>query len=301
MQIPQSLRILFGILAMLAAPLAHGQLVITEFLSSNSNSIRDENGNTEDWIEIHNPSASAVNLLGWYLTDNANQPRKWSFPSRTLNPGAYLVVFASSKNRKPASGNLHTNFRLASRPAYLALTHDLPGGGIEAVSAYDYPQQATDISYGSAVNINTTPLVAAAAPVKAFVPTSGVLGSSWRGAAADEPFDDSSWLAGTTGVGFGDSATPVATANLKQRLNADSAATLTADTSGAAHPGNQDRRGLGCFEHGRGEHAKDPHRSDAVCRDARRSGRDARARGFRPGAMHGHLLDALRRHCGHRK
>jgi hypothetical protein len=63
-----------------------------------------------------------------------------------------------------------------------------------------------------------------------------VLGTTWRGAAANEPFNDSAWLSGTTGVGFGDSSIPVGTANLKQRLNADSNAGIVADTSGAAHP-----------------------------------------------------------------
>jgi hypothetical protein len=76
-------------------------------------------------------------------------------------------------------------------------------------------------------------LIGAAAPVKALVPTSGALGTTWR----EPTFDDSTWLAGTTGVGFGDSSAPVAPANLKQRLNSDSAAAIVADTSGATHPG----------------------------------------------------------------
>src|SRR5215208_2142865 len=75
------------------------QVIISEFLASNSNSITDENGKHEDWIEVTNNSPAAVNLLGWYLTDDSNQPRQWAFPSMTLNSGAYLVVFASGKDR----------------------------------------------------------------------------------------------------------------------------------------------------------------------------------------------------------
>src|SRR5688572_17204400 len=112
---------------------ASAQLIISEFLASNSNSITDENGDSEDWIEIRNTGASSTNTLGWYLTDDAGLPRKWAFPSRTIAAGGHLLVFASNKNRKPASGNLHTNFRLSDEPDYLALTHDLPGGGIEVV------------------------------------------------------------------------------------------------------------------------------------------------------------------------
>src|SRR5215207_217556 len=99
------LRLLALLLAM-AVPV-RAQLILSEFLASNSNSITDEDGDNEDWIEIQNTTGSPVSVLGWYLTDEPNQPRKWAFPARTLNAGAYLVVFASGKNRKPASGNLH--------------------------------------------------------------------------------------------------------------------------------------------------------------------------------------------------
>ena len=81
-------------LALALTSAAPAQFTISEFLVSNSNSILDDFGNHEDWIEIANASGSAANLLGWYLTDDVNQPRKWAFPSKTLNSGAYLVVFA---------------------------------------------------------------------------------------------------------------------------------------------------------------------------------------------------------------
>jgi hypothetical protein len=49
---------------------ARSELSISEFLASNSNSIRDEDGEHEDWIEIFNSGPAAVNLLGCYLTDD---------------------------------------------------------------------------------------------------------------------------------------------------------------------------------------------------------------------------------------
>jgi hypothetical protein len=227
---------LFALLLALIVPL-RAQLVISEFLASNSNSIRDEDGQHEDWIEIQNTAGVQISLLGWYLTDDANQPRKWSLPARTLNAGAYLVVFASGKDRKPASGNLHTNFKLNTSPDYLALTHDLAGGGLEFVTVFNlYPQQVTDVSFGAASTSTSTPLIGATAAVKAHIPASGALGATWLGSAANEPFDDSGWLSGATGVGYGDSAGVVALANLKQRLNSDSAAAIVADTSDALHP-----------------------------------------------------------------
>jgi hypothetical protein len=230
----------FCALATFAVP-ARAQLIISEFLASNTDSLPlDEDGENEDWIEIANISSSPVNLLGWYLTDTKNQPRLWALPNRTLNAGAYLVIFASGKDRKPASGNLHTNFKLSDNGEYLALTKDIGGGGVQVVQVFDpYPRQAADISYGTAATTTTTALVANATAVKAlFRPPkwrSG-LGTTWTGDAATEPFDDSTWASGTTGAGFPNAG--IATTNLKLRLNFDSspAGTTLADTSPANHP-----------------------------------------------------------------
>ena len=39
-------------------------LMISEFLAANSNGIQDEDGDSSDWIEIFNPTSSAVNSAG---------------------------------------------------------------------------------------------------------------------------------------------------------------------------------------------------------------------------------------------
>ena len=41
--------------------------IISEFLARNDSSIVDQFGNHEDWIEVYNPMASAVDLKGWKL------------------------------------------------------------------------------------------------------------------------------------------------------------------------------------------------------------------------------------------
>jgi len=49
----------------------NAEVVISEFLSSNGSSLLDEDGDASDWIEIHNPTASPVQLFGYFLTDDA--------------------------------------------------------------------------------------------------------------------------------------------------------------------------------------------------------------------------------------
>ena len=121
--------------------------VISEFMAANQGSLLDDDGESSDWIEILNPDAQRVNLQDWSLTDNLENPRKWVFPARFLEPGEYLVVFASGKNRSSA-GNLHTNFRLEADGEYLGL---FPPGSSTAASEFRpaFPRQEPDVSFGT--------------------------------------------------------------------------------------------------------------------------------------------------------
>ncbi|MFB6318814.1 lamin tail domain-containing protein [Saccharicrinis sp. FJH54] len=121
-------------------------LRINEFLALNQTSITDEDGDFSDWIEIYNPSAEAVNLQEWALTDESADLRKWIFPDYTLEPDDYLVVFASGKDRRDPSGELHTNFKLSGSGEYLALVN--PSGVPVTVFDPFFPEQETDISFG---------------------------------------------------------------------------------------------------------------------------------------------------------
>ena len=95
--------------------------VISEFVACNKASLLDADHDSSDWIEIHNPTSTAINLDGWYLTDDMNDPMKWQFPEVSLAPDGYLVVFASGKDRRDPAGQLHTNFALQTDGESVAL------------------------------------------------------------------------------------------------------------------------------------------------------------------------------------
>lgn len=132
-----------------ASGLATADPVITEFMASNAATLFDQDRDASDWIEVHNPDATPVSLGGWYLTDTATNKTRWSFPAVSLAPGAYLVVFASNKNRRDPAAELHTNFALAADGEYLALVKP---DGVTVASEYSpsYPAQKADVSYGLA-------------------------------------------------------------------------------------------------------------------------------------------------------
>ena len=55
---------------------AQTNLILSEFMSANTATLTDEDGDFSDWIEIYNPTTNTVNLGGWFLTDDANFPTK---------------------------------------------------------------------------------------------------------------------------------------------------------------------------------------------------------------------------------
>lgn len=124
-------------------------VVVSEFMASNGDTLLDEDGSSSDWIEIWNPTAAAVSLAGWHLTDDAADLTKWTFPATTLPANGFLIVFASSKNRAVAEAELHTNFKLSKLGGTLALARPDGFGGTETVHEYNsYLEQFGDISYG---------------------------------------------------------------------------------------------------------------------------------------------------------
>jgi hypothetical protein len=85
---------------------SEAQIIINEVMSTNFNLISDEDGAFEDWIEIRNTSAEPVNLIGYGLSDDALNLRKWIFPEYILPSGAVLMVWASGKDRRPVTGEM---------------------------------------------------------------------------------------------------------------------------------------------------------------------------------------------------
>ncbi len=133
-----------------AAAAALTNLVINEFLAANVSAVGlvDEDGQLSDWIELYNRGPAAINLGGWSLTDDPDQPTLWSFPAMNIPAGSYLVVYASGKDRALVGGNLHTSFALPSAGSYLALNN--PEFPVRTAHEFapEYPEQRNDISFG---------------------------------------------------------------------------------------------------------------------------------------------------------
>jgi hypothetical protein len=131
--------------ALLSCRSSESDVVISEFLASNTKGLTDIDGETSDWIELQNRGSVSVNLDGWCLTDDSSQPCRWRFPAVSIAAGGHLLVFASGKNFTSASEQLHSNFKLKATKDYLGLLR--PSGSVVHEFA-PYPEQKSDVSFG---------------------------------------------------------------------------------------------------------------------------------------------------------
>ncbi|MFW6154448.1 MAG: CotH kinase family protein [Planctomycetota bacterium] len=127
--------------------LLSGDLWISEWMGVNDTTLADADGDFPDWIELHNAGDTAADLTGWHLTDDATDLTQWTFPPVTLGAGGYLVVFASDKDRTDPAEELHTNFKIGSSDAALAL---VAPDGVTVKHQYDLigVTSTADVSYG---------------------------------------------------------------------------------------------------------------------------------------------------------
>ena len=181
-------------------------LQISEFAAVNDGPLLDEDGAKSDWIEIHNDGTNTVSLEGWYLSNKAGNLKGWQFPATNMPPNSYLIVFASGKNRRTPGAPLHTNFKLSASGEYLALVKP-DGKSVVSEYAPAFPPQVGRVSYGIPELQTAITLVSTGAVARVLIPTDGSQGLTWT----TTNFNDASWLAARTGVGFETTVPPYGT------------------------------------------------------------------------------------------
>ncbi len=120
------------------------EVVINEVMASNANTLADDDGDNEDWIELYNYGEDAINLEGFGLSDNYGDPFRWYFPDIEIGAGEYLLVWSSGKNRRDPDKPLHTIFSISSAGEEVLLTAP-DGTRLDELAPTNIP---TDISIG---------------------------------------------------------------------------------------------------------------------------------------------------------
>ena len=161
-------------------------VLINEWMADNVSTLADPaDGQFEDWFELYNAGASAVDLGGYFLTDNLQDPTQFEIPiGTTIDAGGFLLVWADGEPEQNAGASLHVSFRLSRDGDAIGLF--APDGSL--VDAIEFGVQVTDVSEGR------SPDGASPSYVAFETPTPGVAngGGSGGGLQIDEVVWDSS-------------------------------------------------------------------------------------------------------------
>lgn len=117
-------------------------LYINEIMASNSNTVDDQAGELNDWVEIYNAYNYSINLNGYYLSDDPEELDKHEITSSIIIPAGGRKIFWASGNT--STGNNHLNFSLSANGEFIAISD--PNENI--IDSFNFTEQRTDVSYG---------------------------------------------------------------------------------------------------------------------------------------------------------
>lgn len=156
-----NLRLLLSMMVVSCAVTVFGQgarnIVINEVMTSNTQSIEDEFGQREAWIELANTSFSTYNVRGMYITTNPKAlDTSLSAPERialmniipngddrtNLGGRKYLLLFCNSN---PAHGKLHLSVPVGTQDSTLVALFN--GNGVELIDKVMVPPLNENESY----------------------------------------------------------------------------------------------------------------------------------------------------------
>ena len=117
-----------------------GDIVINEFQADNETTITDQDGEYDDWIELYNNTNVAIDLSGYFLSDDQSDLTLWEFPQGTsIAANGYLIVWA---DKDLTQTGLHADFKLSSSGETIFLS-DNAGTLIDQVA---FGSQTTDFT-----------------------------------------------------------------------------------------------------------------------------------------------------------
>jgi hypothetical protein len=125
------------------------ELFINEFLAKNDSSIKNELGDYADWIELYNPQDTAIDIGGFYVSDNNSNHTKYKIPVTnpsltTIQPKSFLLLWADNEL---GLGELHLDFKLAAEGEYIFISR-IVNNKLIMIDSISFGLQQSNISSG---------------------------------------------------------------------------------------------------------------------------------------------------------
>ena len=152
-------------------------------MADNGGSSADPAGNIVDWIELYNPGEQELDLDGWWISDDAEEPQRHALSQVSVPAGGFLVLYADGA---PELGPEHLDLSLDKAGEVLLLT-DAEGRRVDQLS---FPSQGLDVAAARSSDGAPTWLLTAS-------PSPGEPNPS---VALDAPTSDSEALCGLTSL-----------------------------------------------------------------------------------------------------
>ena len=124
-------------------------LFLNEIAGNNQSGLSDSAGVFVDWLEVYNAESNAVNLSGYFLSDDTLNLTRWKIPINndsllTVDSLGFKIFFADGETQKGAS---HLPFKLNSEGESVILSF-LDDQELVIIDEISYSNQPNDFSTG---------------------------------------------------------------------------------------------------------------------------------------------------------
>jgi len=93
-------------------------LIMNEMMSNNTNTIMDEVGDYDSWLEIHNPLPVAISLENLTLSETPGGIPGWSLPNNNIEARTYQIIWLDNQTE---NGPYHASFILPPHGGFVGL------------------------------------------------------------------------------------------------------------------------------------------------------------------------------------
>ncbi|MDE0503781.1 MAG: lamin tail domain-containing protein, partial [Candidatus Poribacteria bacterium] len=121
-----------------------GQLYINELMAANRQTIADEYGEYDDWVELYNSSDTTIRLDGLYLSDDIREPTKWEIRGVEIASKGYELFWLDGDR---AQGVRHAGFNLSASGEGIGI-FDTDENENAIIDWIAFGVQAEDVSLG---------------------------------------------------------------------------------------------------------------------------------------------------------